>query len=124
MKPFDLQSAKAGAPIVTRDGREAKFVAHVPEANEGEKIVVLIGKSILMYSENGNYLVDCGSNCDLFMKPQKRTVYVNIVKHYVTALQVGEEIHSHVYFNEEIAKKATEFADKVVAVAVPIEIEE
>ena len=32
MKPFDLEAAKAGAPIVTRDGRSAKFIAHVAEA--------------------------------------------------------------------------------------------
>lgn len=28
MKPFDLEAAKRGEPIITRDGVEAHFVAH------------------------------------------------------------------------------------------------
>lgn len=78
MKPFNLEAAKSGAPIVTRDGREARFIAHVPEANEVERIVALIGKSLFWYSENGSYLLDTESNRDLFMKPQKRTIWVHL----------------------------------------------
>ena len=42
MKPFDLEAAKAGAPIVTRDGRPAKFIAHVAEAHPSQRLLVLI----------------------------------------------------------------------------------
>ena len=42
MKPFDLEAAKRGEPIVTRDGRKAKFIAHVPEAKHYQKIVLLM----------------------------------------------------------------------------------
>lgn len=124
MKPFDLEAAKAGAPIITRNGSEAKFVAHVPEADHAQRVVILVGKSIHCYPENGIYFMSEETQFDLVMKPQKRTVWVNIVRNYVTALQVGPQILSHVYFDEGTARKAAEFADKVVAVAVPVEIEE
>ena len=34
MKPFDLEAAKRGEPIVTRGGEAAKFIAHVPDADK------------------------------------------------------------------------------------------
>ena len=40
MKPFNLEAAKAGAPLVTRDGRPAKFIAHVAEAHPSQRLLV------------------------------------------------------------------------------------
>lgn len=57
LKEFNLEEAKAGAPIQTRDGRPAKFIAHVPEAVDDCKIVVLIEGIIhgwLNVYEDGN----------------------------------------------------------------------
>ena len=42
MRPFNLEAAKAGAPLVTRNGRRARVVAHVPEADEGYRLIVYI----------------------------------------------------------------------------------
>lgn len=42
MRPFNLDAAKAGAPLVTRNGKPARFVAHVPEADEGYRLIVYI----------------------------------------------------------------------------------
>lgn len=42
LRPFDLEKAKAGHPICTRDGRKARFIAHVPEADEGYRVFVLV----------------------------------------------------------------------------------
>lgn len=42
MKPFNLEAAKAGAPLVTRSGKPARFVAHVPECAEGFRLIVMI----------------------------------------------------------------------------------
>jgi hypothetical protein len=42
MLPFDLDKAKAGAPLVTRNGKPARFVAHVPECAEGYRLIVYI----------------------------------------------------------------------------------
>lgn len=79
MKPFDLEAAKAGAPIVTRDGRSAKFIAHVAEARPSERVLVLINGGVLTRFENGKYASSQAhvSDNDLFMAPPKRTVWVN-----------------------------------------------
>ena len=55
MKPFDLEAAKAGAPIVTRDGRPAKFIAHVAEAHPSQRLLVLIDGTVHTKFESGKY---------------------------------------------------------------------
>ena len=77
MKPFNLEAAKAGDPIVTRDGREAKFIAYVPEVGNYEQIVILIDKVIFSYPIRGNVFDTQKSESDLFMAPKKRVVWVN-----------------------------------------------
>ena len=56
MKPFDLEAAKRGEPIICRDGTPAKFIAHVPEANISERVVALMGTSIELFHESGMYV--------------------------------------------------------------------
>lgn len=57
MKPFNLQEAIAGKPIQTRDGCVLKFVAYVPEAREGYKVVILLGDGYIgCWRENGQTL--------------------------------------------------------------------
>lgn len=70
MKPFDLEAAKRGEPIVTRDGRKAKFVAHVPEAYEAYSVIVFIegNPATVSYSTRGTYTKE-DHECDLFMAP-------------------------------------------------------
>ena len=41
MKPFDLEAAKRGDPIQAEDGRKLEFVAYVPGAHAGYRVVVL-----------------------------------------------------------------------------------
>ena len=77
MKPFDLEAAKRGEPIVCRDGTPAKFIAHVPEAHPTQRLVVLIGENILGYLESGSWTGVNEDDTDLFMAPKKRTVWVN-----------------------------------------------
>ena len=80
MKPFDLEAAKAGAPIVTRDGRPAKFIAHVAEAQPSQRLVVLIDGGVYTKFESGGYSKSPAhvSPNDLFMAPVKRTVWANV----------------------------------------------
>ena len=75
MKPFDLEAAKAGAPLVTRDGRKAKFIAYVPECNEDSRVVILVDGDgyVSDYAESGNYYEDdCKSGNDLFMCEEEK----------------------------------------------------
>ena len=80
MKPFNLEAAKAGAPIVTRNGRPAKFIAHVAEAHPSQRLLVLIDGAVHLKFESGKHA--SSSNLvydnDLFMALIKRTVWVNV----------------------------------------------
>ena len=80
MKPFDLEAAKAGAPIVTRDGRPAKFIAHAAEAHPNQRLLVLIDGTVCTRFESGKhpYPLAHVSDNDLFMVPVKRTVWANV----------------------------------------------
>ena len=85
MKPFNLEAAKAGAPLVTRDGRPAKFIAHVAEAHPSQRLLVLIDGAVHAKFESGKHASRPNNvfNSDLFMAPVKRTVWVNLYTHHV-----------------------------------------
>lgn len=57
-KPIDLEAAKRGEPILW-NGSPAKFVAHVPEAAEMYRVVVLLENGqIGTVAENGKWMLD------------------------------------------------------------------
>lgn len=83
LKPFDLEAAKAGKPVCTRDGRKARIICF--DAKGDYPIVALI--------ESGNiegvrqYMID--GHCtkamseyygDLMMLPEKKERWVNVYK--------------------------------------------
>lgn len=79
MKTFDLELAKAGHPVQTRDGDWARVVCYDRCIKE-YPIVALIGKEELpfIYRKDGTHE---GSDCyDLFMAPFKREGWVNLYK--------------------------------------------
>ena len=83
MKPFDLEAAKAGAPLVTRDGQPAKFIAHVAEAHPSQRLLVLIDGAVHAKFESGKHASSQNNvfKSDLFMAPVKRTVWANLYEH-------------------------------------------
>ena len=115
MKPFNLEAAKAGAPIVTRDGQPAKFIAHVSEAHPSQRLVVLIDGGVYTKFESGKYAASPAyvSDNDLFMAPVKRTVWVNLY-----------EYGSARWHNTKCDADARAGDDRLGGRAWPIEIEE
>lgn len=115
MKPFDLEAAKAGAPIVTRDGRPAEFIAHVEEAHPGQRLVVLLDGDVRLKFENGKYASSPAhvSDHDLFMAPVKRAVWVNLY-----------ECGAGVWYDTEKEADDCARAHRLGGRACPIEIEE
>lgn len=120
LRPFDLEAAKRGEPLVTRDGRSIKFVAHVPEAREYSVIAFLPGeKAPDTFTDKGLYCagrtsMSSVSSCrDLFMAPKpKRTVWVNLYEKDNLATW---------YPSEELAKSRPDI--QAIAIAVPVQIE-
>lgn len=84
MKPFDLEAAKAGAPVVTRDGREVKQLT-VFEGVGVQPIFAVIENTIYQFDLNGSY---CSpherSHLDLFMAPKKVQIWGRARKHRIT----------------------------------------
>ena len=77
MKPFNLEEAKAGKPVCTRDGKDVRIICWDWKNPSSISIIALVkeekdGESIQKYTKDGRYYAD-GSECDadLFMKPQK-----------------------------------------------------
>ncbi|MFT4118711.1 hypothetical protein [Bradyrhizobium sp.] len=118
--PFDLEAAKRGDALVTRDGRKARFIAHTPEAREPSRVVAFVegAPNITTYAENGRYCTIDHTH-DLFMAPKpKRTIYVNLYS-------------DGTYHRHEVEQAAIDgatnclgsIAANTIAVAVPIEID-
>lgn len=82
MKPFDLEAAKAGKPVCTRDGRKARIICF--DAKCIKPIVVLIqgsdnSEQIEYYTENGVFSNGgTGKNRDLMILLEKKEGWVNI----------------------------------------------
>lgn len=76
MKPFNLERAIAGDKIVTRDGREVRFVGYAPELGEFHRVVFVVDASLLTCAKSGACVKS--KYFDLFMAPKIRTVWVNL----------------------------------------------
>lgn len=83
MKEFDLEKAKAGHPVCTRDGHKARILCFDRKGHH--PIVALIedagNETVFSYDDMGRYN-DNGKECmcDLFMKAVKREAWINMYK--------------------------------------------
>lgn len=83
MKPFNLEAALRGEPVVTRGGHKAKIIGYVPEAQPAFRLVVFVednNRIPAVRTESGRVWDDEEMNGDLFMAAKKRTVWVNLYK--------------------------------------------
>lgn len=76
--PFDLSKAMGGHPLVTRDGKEAKFIAYVPEVQAPIIALIKKPKSSVLFHYQGDGRIyepsDCLSEFDLFLKVPVRFI--------------------------------------------------
>ncbi len=81
-KPFDLEAAKAGAPIICRDGIEATFVAYTTELETNCHVLFIRkgAKCVNYCYANGlrHERADNESPLDLFMAPMKFKKWINV----------------------------------------------
>ena len=90
LKPFDLQKAKAGKPVCTRDGRKARIICfdrRLFYKNVSYPILTLVERSdgeddVCGYNEKGKVLIEDGAEYkdDLMMLPEKKEGWVNVYK--------------------------------------------
>lgn len=86
LKPFNLEEAKAGKPVCTRDGRKARIICF--DAKDTQPIIGLYEKDIdgiareylCSYHMDGRMYDDQDCGYDLMMLPEKKEGWVNVYK--------------------------------------------
>lgn len=83
LKPFDLQKAREGKPVCTRDGRKARIICFDLK-NDEYPIVAAVGndsfETLFSYTTNGEIADGIESDKDLMMLPEKKERWVNVYK--------------------------------------------
>ena len=84
LKPFDIQKAREGKPVCTRDGRRARILCFDMNSFNNHIIVALITEengteSIYSYTSEGKWKETETEN-DLMMLPEKKDGWVNVYK--------------------------------------------
>lgn len=84
LKPFDIQKAREGKPVCTRDGRKVRIICFDRRINR--PIIALIEgdnheEALQSYFDNGRCCCDVTSGYDLMMLPEKKEGWVNVYKH-------------------------------------------
>lgn len=84
LKEFNLEVAKAGKPIYTRDGRKARILCYDLKGAIGYPIVAAIethdylAENISVYDRNGRFDHDKENNNDLMILLEKKEGWINI----------------------------------------------
>ena len=96
LKPFNLEAAKAGKPVCTRDGRKARIICFDRKGNT--PIVALIERvdgieNLQCFYNDGKCFNDSTSDIDLMMLPERKEGWIVIRR-------------SDIYEKEEQAKEA------------------
>ena len=127
LKPFDLEAAKAGKPVCTRDGRKARIICFDKKDEDNiYPIVCLVQdgetESLGIFMKDGHSLVGVEETpSDLMMLPEKHEGWVNVFNHGNNDTYVG----NFIFPTEELAKEALSRMDGVKYIAtVKIQWEE
>lgn len=77
MKPFNLERALAGDPVMTRDGRPVTQLTFFKDAM-GDTIAGILEGYIELWREDGYYHTMDRGDKDLFMAPKTKEGWINI----------------------------------------------
>ena len=114
LRPFDLEAAKSGKPVCTRDGRKARIICF--DRDWDMHIVALVsdplGEEVHCYLSNGKVDFDKQNDEDLMMLPEKKEGWVNVYKkeqnRYVKGIFPSREIALN-----SISEKSREYIDTI-----------
>ena len=114
LKPFDLEAAKSGKPVCTRDGRKARIICF--DAKGKQPIIALLEREktdeeiIQTYSMNGRYYeFRKEDHRDLMMLPEKREGWVNVYRDCDGANITKDD---NIYSSKEAAMASAQFIDE------------
>ena len=113
LKPFDLEKALAGAPVVTRNGKPVEQLVFMDKAAAGEmRLIGVIGEEVVTFTDKGEFnpVSDKPQSWDLFMAPEKREYCVGVCQ------REGLTYYATGYSEDEVRKEAQAAKSKVLAV--------
>lgn len=127
MKEFNLEEAKAGKPVCTRDGKPARILCFDLK-NEHYKIAAAVFLSenteyIETFTIDGRRYAECTkrNDSDLVMAPIKKQGWINVYKRadnenqVITTTQVVTS--TYVFRTEELAKEAANSDNYIATVS-------
>lgn len=122
LKPFNLERALAGDPVVTRDGRPVTQLTYFRARNTTYKLIGVVDDDVESWSDRGETWSKGGiTNSDLFMAPKTRTVWVNLYPSPCSAIS-GNFVYHESEERADISASAS--PPRIGNKAFPIEIEE
>lgn len=121
MKPFDLEAAKRGSPLINRQGQAVKFICVEPDADVDTRLLVLTEGRVTPLYENGKYYDVGVSEKDVFMAPKKKIVWINLYKEGFLSL---EHFSSGYVYETEMLADANCLESRIGGKAWSLEIEE
>lgn len=123
LKPFDIEAARQGKPVCTRDGRKARIICFDAKRKDEKNIIALIPskeypefEDLIAYPNNGNYHGGHENDGDLMMLTKKKEGWLNIYKDF-------EDRICCIYKTKEEALEKKETEDDYIT-TVKIEWEE
>ena len=99
LKPFDIQKAREGKPVCTRDGRKARIICFDAKRKDEKNIIALVPskdypgfEDLIAYPNNGNYHGGYENDGDLMMLPEKKEGWIVIHKEAIYDKETAEKI--------------------------------
>lgn len=111
LKPFDIQKAREGKPVCTREGRKARIICF--DAEGEHPIIALVSDGVrespYNYTKEGYYHIEgVETMADLMMLPEKKEGWVNVYKReneYICENECNVSTGIAVYKSEGEAKR-------------------
>ena len=80
MKPFNLEEALAGKPVVTRDGKKVYDIFHLSSMRNERNVLAIFEYDCMLYRHDGTCIFNSKEphSSDLLMESEKKSIWVNV----------------------------------------------
>ena len=117
MKPFNLEAAKQGKPVCTRDGRKARIICFDMNSFNNHIIVALITEengteSIYSYTSEGKWKGTKTEN-DIMMLTEKKEGWINLWRHESGTVHPDGNVYSSKEEAVKIGSRDYNYVDTV-----------
>ena len=123
MKLFNLEEAKAGKPVVTRDGKPVRILVFDRNGDGYQPIIALVDygnyEQLFSYHENGCLAYGVISDGNLVMKSEKKEGWINLYGGYD-----GINANPKVFCTEHAARIDAQDPGDLYVATVKVEWEE